>query len=209
VERRSRFALSSVPAGPLMMVMGIYFLSTFAISGLENTLGLFLEAAPELRYTSTQFGIVVLYLGLVGVITQGFLIKAMARHLREQQVLAIGSALMIVGLGLLPGVKSTATLYQVVSVLFLGYGMVSPSLSSLNALLAPEHIRGEMLGIGQSMASLGRILGPIAGGWLYDTHGHGSPYTFGAVISFCSLILASWLTWRMAVRRLNVRGEAT
>jgi MFS family permease len=42
--------------------------------------------------------------------------------------------------------------------------------------MAPEDQRGEMLGVFQSVQSLGRIIGPNLGGTLFSLVGPGAPF---------------------------------
>jgi len=44
------------------------------------------------------------------------------------------------------------------------------------------HKYGETLGFLQSAGSLGRIVGPILGGWLFGAMGINSPFLFAAVV---------------------------
>ncbi|MGE3316993.1 MAG: hypothetical protein AB7O26_17895 [Planctomycetaceae bacterium] len=93
-----------------------------------------------------------------------------------------GIVLMVVGLALiaLAGAKgSVAMLYGVVPVTVIGVSAVTPSLFSLLSLRTPASDQGGVLGTGQSMSALARILGPIVGFLLYD-EGLTYPYWFGA-----------------------------
>jgi len=56
--------------------------------------------------------------------------------------------------------------------------------------LSPTAETGGVMGIGQSMSTLGRILGPMAGGFLFDTMGAGSPYWLGAAVMLVACVLS-------------------
>jgi len=47
--------------------------------------------------------------------------------------------------------------------------------------LSPKEVVGGVLGIGQSLSTLGRILGPLIAGYAYDNFGMQTPYMIGAV----------------------------
>jgi predicted MFS family arabinose efflux permease len=51
-----------------------------------------------------------------------------------------------------------------------------------------------VMGVGQSMSTLGRILGPIAGGFLFDAMGAASPYMLGAACTLLACLLSFKLT---------------
>jgi DHA1 family tetracycline resistance protein-like MFS transporter len=162
-EKR-RFALADMPQTPLRVTMLAYLASTLAMAAMENTLGLFVMDSAELHYTPLQFAMLLLYLGVMVALTQG--------------------------LAGTPWATTTPAIYALMGALCFGYGLVSPSLSSLASKLAPEAVRGEVLGFGQSMASLGRIVGPILGGWLYQSVSHGATYGAGAAFSAACALLA-------------------
>jgi predicted MFS family arabinose efflux permease len=47
-----------------------------------------------------------------------------------------------------------------------------------------------MLGLAQSLAALGRIVGPAWGGFLFDRAGAATPYVSAAVVMSVALLLA-------------------
>ena len=193
VTRRGWSTWSLVPAGPLRQVLLTAVLATAAFSGMENTLGLYVVDEPTLHYDVKGFAQVLLFLSAVIVITQGFLVKPLARRLRECRMLGAGALSMTVGLLALSVARTSPVLYAAVAALCFGYGLASPSLSGLNARLAPEAVRGELLGLGQSMTSLGRVIGPIAGGWFYQSVSRGSTYVFGAILAVLCVAVAAVL----------------
>jgi len=46
------------------------------------------------------------------------------------------------------------------------------------------------LGINQSASSMARILGPLAGGFVYGALGTSAPYVGGAIVALMAFILA-------------------
>jgi MFS family permease len=59
-------------------------------------------------------------------------------------------------------------LYIVLPVVVIGFSAVTPSLQSLLSRHTAATEQGEVLGLGQSMAALARILGPVVGLILND-----------------------------------------
>jgi MFS family permease len=186
---RALVALARVPRGPLRTVLSVWFLSTVAMGAMENTLGLFVEAAPPLRFQPDDFALLLLFLGVAVALTQGVAVRRLSRRFREEQLVSAGSVVMAASLALTPWVRGAPDIYLAMGALCFGYGLVSPSLASLASLLADEDRRGEVLGLGQSMASLGRIVGPAGGGALYEHAGHGSPYLAGGAVCAACLVL--------------------
>ena len=67
-------------------------------------------------------------------------------------------------------------------VLAVGMGFNNPSLTSMVSRLADPNDQGGILGLASSLASLGRVVGPAWGGYLYDAYGmtHAVPERRGA-----------------------------
>jgi MFS family permease len=67
---------------------------------------------------------------------------------------------------------------------------------------AKSEFQGLTLGLGQSLSSLARVLGPSTGGFLYGNLGHRTPFMLGALSMGLSFLLA------MSVyNRVNSKGE--
>jgi MFS family permease len=77
-----------------------------------------------------------------------------------------GTLLMTAGLlliGLAGSAGSTGMLYVVLPICVIGFSSLNPSLQSLLSRHTAATQQGGVLGLGQSMAALARILGPIVG----------------------------------------------
>lgn len=179
-----------VTSNNLRVVLLTAGLVTASFSGMENTLGFYVNESEGLQYGPNGFALVLLWLSFVIVITNGVLVKPMARRMRETRMLALGSAALALGLFGLGAAWNTPTLYLAVTLNCFGYGLASPSLAGINAKLAPEAVRGELLGLGQSMTSLGRVVGPILGGWWYQSVSRGGSYVVGGAIAVGCFALA-------------------
>jgi MFS family permease len=64
-----------------------------------------------------------------------------------------------------------------------GFAFVNPSVSALISKSADADRQGEVLGVNQSFASLGRILGPFVGSTLYAMHpSHTLPFVVAVAV---------------------------
>ncbi len=79
--------------------------------------------------------------------------------------------------------------YFVMFLLAGGNGISTPLLTAMVSEYAPENERGEVMGIYQSVQSLGRIGGPLMGGILFEV-AHGAPYFAGGAIMLVAFGLA-------------------
>ena len=175
---RTRAVLGMPAVGPLVLV---YFLSIFAFANFEATLARFTQEAFGL--TDNGNFLVFASIGAVLMLAGGAY-RPLAKRLPEARLLAAGLALLIAGMAGLGFVALAVYRSEVAAVsvpsavrwLFhvaaatavVGFAFVNPSVSSLISRHADPTRQGEVLGVNQSFASLGRILGPFAGSVLFS-----------------------------------------
>ncbi|MFM7291571.1 MAG: MFS transporter [Planctomycetia bacterium] len=171
---RTAAVLRMPQVGPLVL---IYFLSIFSFANFEATLARLTESA--FRMTDDGNFLVFAFIGMMLLIAGG-LYRPLAKRLPETRLLTAGVGLMILGLG---GVGLVAwavhglgarhgwplekLFYLAAAVAVAGFAFVNPSVSALISRSADPDRQGEVLGVNQSFASLGRILGPFVGSMLF------------------------------------------
>ncbi len=69
-------------------------------------------------------------------------------------------------------------------------GLNGPALSSMVSRLTHADDQGGMLGLASSLASLGRVVGPAWGGYLFDQFGMTVPYFSSAAIMLGAVLVA-------------------
>lgn len=156
----------------------IFFLSTFAFANMEATLVLLTE--KWYHFDSAANSYMFAYIGVIMVLVQGGLIRRLSGKVPERILILVGAALITGGLVLTVTIKNTTALYIAIGLLAVGSGLNNPSNQSLISKLANPEKVGGVLGVGQSLSTLGRILGPIVGGWLFKYASDAMPYYFGA-----------------------------
>lgn len=163
--------------GPLIWV---FFLSSFAISAMESTLALYVFDRFQWGLKEVSWGFA--YIGVVATINQGFLVRRLLPKWGERTTLYVG--LFCAGLSLaLIGFSNTIPVLALAMTLFsFGYAFINPSILGSVSLLSSDHEQGKVLGTTQGTASLGRILGPIVGGYAFGHFGISSPYWIGAAV---------------------------
>jgi MFS family permease len=140
---------------------------------------------------------VMITVGLTAVVVQGGLIGQLRKRMSEKLMIIAGTATIavsFVGLSLVGGLGQQGWLlmFPVIIVLSVGSGILSPSQSSLLSRSVPGAEQGAILGMGQSMASLGRVLGPAMAGILFQIF-HGLPFVVGAVLIGVGTLVATGL----------------
>ncbi|QDU10971.1 MFS transporter [Gimesia aquarii] len=192
-----RHALARPKIGIILLTI---FLTTFAFAQFESTLSLLTQ---ELGFAARSNFYIFAYIGLILTLSQGILVRRLIPKMGEYRMGLAGIVLMVVGL-LLIGVAgksdSYTLLYAVLPISVIGFSATTPSLQSLLSLNTSEDEQGGILGVGQSISALARILGPLAGIVLFKGTKNGfiqgsitSPYWVGAVIMVLGLLLLGFL----------------
>ena len=166
-------------------LMTVFLLSSLAMSGMEATLILFMGEKFQWDIKQVSFGFA--YIGVIIIFTQGFLVRRMLPKWGERKVLRLGLLFFAVGLTLI-AVSSTLTGMAVaMTLLSLGNGLSNPSTLGSISLLTDSKEQGAAMGVTQSMASLGRILGPAIGGFLYGHIASTAPFWVSGLMAFIGL----------------------
>jgi MFS family permease len=106
------------------------------------------------------------YLGLVMTLAQGFLVRRLARKASEGTLAVGGTWFSLASLVLLSvAVRGENFLWLCVgmALFVVGIAFVTPALQSLISRRISPAQQGHVLGVGQSLSSLARIIGPVAG----------------------------------------------
>ncbi len=196
-----RLALGNPAIAP---VVWCFFLATLGFGGLEVTLSLLNRDALGLE--ERQNFLPFAYVGFVLMLTQGFLYRRLAHRVSEVTFMALGIALMGLGVGCLGVVtwmavqpwQTTAVLWSVVGVgltaAVVGFAFLTPSAQALVSRRSDPARQGEILGVNQSASAMARILGPVIFLTLYKAHpSHLLPYAFGAALLLLMLPLIPYI----------------
>lgn len=179
----------------LNVILFLLFLNTFALAHVEATLFLYVQQQFGWSLTKASFGFA--YIGLIMVITQGYLIRKLMPKYGEARVLIAGLALSAVGFGLSSMAGSVPLLALGVTLLGFGNGMANPSLTGGVSLISGADDQGVNLGVGQSLSSMARILGPPTGGWIYQSISPSSPFAMAAGVAALGVLIAWSIRGRM------------
>ena len=163
------------------------FVATAAFAGFEATFALFGQARFDLTLSST--GAVFAGIGLFLVLVQAGLVHPVVSRLGAVGTLRGGLMLNIVGLLLLAVAVHWPVLVLALAALIIGQGLTTPTLASIVAGRSPSERRGGVLGLQQMASGMGRVIGPVMAGVLFQHVGVGAPYVVGAGITAAALAL--------------------
>lgn len=182
------FIMRTLTSDRLRISFLLFFISTFAFANMEATLVLF--TAQNYHWDAGANSSMFLYIGFWIILIQGGLIRRLTKKNNEKRLISLGSLLTAIGLGLVPFCKEPNLLWVALAVMSIGSSINNPCNQSLLSKLAPAEFTGGVLGIGQSLSTLGRILGPIVGCYLFGHMGAASPYVAGAAFMMVSMVLS-------------------
>jgi predicted MFS family arabinose efflux permease len=174
---------------PIALLFAVAFLITFAIGALEATFALTVPAVYG--YAAAGVGGLLAFAGLVQAIAQGYLVGKLAPRTGEAALAVAGAAALAVGLAPFGSWSSHVALYGMLVLIASGYGFATTAVATLISRRTGRELQGEALGINQSVLSLARVLGPLAGGLIYQALGPAAPYIGGAAMAALAMVLAT------------------
>lgn len=172
----------------LLLILALYFIVTMAFSAFEATFALFSEA--RFGYTAASIGFLFTFIGVILALIQGVCVGWVVKRIGERRLIPLALFLISMSIGMLPFVWNVPALLVALGLLAVGMGFNSPSLSSMVSQLSDADDQGGTLGLASSLASLGRVVGPAWGGYLYDVHGMTTPYLGAAALMFFAVAVS-------------------
>ena len=165
----------------------VFFLSGLSMAQMESMLFPFLADEFNWGLRTASYGFA--YIGVLMVITQGWLIRKWMPKFGEPLLLAVGLALFAISLFAIAFSTTVALLGITMTVFALGNGLMRPPNLGMISLLTPAEEQGITMGVTNSLASVGRIVGPIAGGLFYEKLGHGAPFITAGVLGVIAFLI--------------------
>ncbi len=154
---------------PLIPLFLVAFFTTFSFAGLEATFPLFIEAGWE--YKQKEMGWMFMVMGAIVVPLQGGLLGKLINRLGERRIIIAGLLLNALGMVFLLYAFNFVTLTIYLTITGIGNQLIRPTNTSWISKQTSIG-QGAAIGIMDAFLSLGRILGPLLGGWLYDKSAH-------------------------------------
>jgi DHA1 family tetracycline resistance protein-like MFS transporter len=205
-ERPSRLTLAreAFDRPALRQILILFFIATAAFAGMETTFALWSEGA--FGWGPRSVGLSLLFVGVVLIVMQGFLVGWLAQRFGEARLVVAGISIIAAGLLGLPLSAIVPEALIAMGLMAVGMGLFSPSINSLLSFHAGATERGGIMGVGQSASSLARVFGPIVAGFCFDHWGRNAPYYFSATVMAAMVLLA--LRLPRAPAPAAVQGES-
>lgn len=191
-------------ATALFSPLGALFFFTlfisFAIACIDGTMAYFImdrfgltsepSSIPVLSgsmvLTGPQvMGIVFTALGVIGAICQAALVGRSMRKFGEEKTIMIGLVFLAAGMVLLQLSEGLVSLIAFTGLMIVGASLVNLYINTLASRRTDAEHQGAVMGMLDSFNSLGRVLGPLTGGFAYLIS-MSLPYMSSAAIALLS-----------------------
>jgi len=207
-----RTALSDADLRPLVL---IFLVVSVAFSGVQVAFIPFV--ADIYQYDEAQAGLLLTYIGVLGVLNQGVVVRALSRRYADTRLAVGGATLLLcslvlipfappIGRALFPSVLGASpellALLLTLAVLSSGNGLLNVGTASMVSAAADEESQGSAFGVTQGAGSLGRTVGPPVMTAIYVL-AYWAPFLLGAALTVA--VVAGLVA---LVRRSTVFTEA-
>lgn len=173
----------------LMPLFLLAFVWSFALS--NNQVNVPLLGAEKFQLDTGAIGLGFALMGVVSAITQFFLLSSITRVLGQHTTIAGGLVLMGLSFAAMPFLPhSVPLLYLAMALAGLGSAVSRPVITALVTEETKEP-QGITLGTANAFESLGRMLGPLLGGFLF-VFGQTVPFVFSGTVA----LLVVWFVIR-------------
>jgi DHA1 family tetracycline resistance protein-like MFS transporter len=214
-NRIQKFELSHLnPFGHLfelfsIKILGKLFLTSFtfffAFNAMYGITSIYTK--DVFLWNPTRIGLLLFGVGIIDIISQGFLVRKLIPKLGEVKLVIVGLVLIIAGVGTAAVTSiyvSTTIFYIGEIILNVGDGLLEPSISGLIANSVGPGMQGKVQGASQSVQAIARILGPLMAAFLYG-YFRGLPY-MSAFILFI-VAMAVFITAIPVIRSHRVKDS--
>jgi MFS family permease len=188
-----------------LLVMSFLQVVSFGI--VEQVFALFFKSHLGFsdRDAALRTGYALAYVGVIGALIQGGLIRRLAPRLGERRLLAVGLLLYLSGVAAMPFGPSYASYFLILLPLAVGRSFIDPSTSALVSRASQSGQQGRTFGTFQGLSSLARIVGPFVGlnAFELDTR---LPFFLSAGVA--GLVFASSLSL-LGLQGVDVDGRST
>ncbi len=164
-----------VPQIRLFLVSILLWTTGFAV--LQSNIAYLTE--DRLGWTPDQTNSLFFLIGIIQVITQGFLIQRLVGRFGELRIAVTGLVMIAIGFVII-GITSITLFAPLVFFASLfnagGNGLMIPTSAALLSKAVTVREQGRIQGGSQSVQALGRVIGPLYGGWAYTTFSAAAAY---------------------------------
>ena len=183
-------------SSPIMLALSLGFIGQCVLGLLVATYALFGEAVLfaswEPESVGFGVGLILAVVGLSQLFTQGALIGPALRRFGELRLIEIGVVLRAAGMAVIAFTSSPWLSTVGIAMFAVGGGLTVPPTQSTATKAVPGNLRGGILGLYQSVSSLGTIIATAIGGVLFAVDAF-LPFKVAALLAIGALLPAAAL----------------
>jgi MFS family permease len=190
--------LRALSSYPLALLLAVYFLGITSFAAMTSLLALYFERVYGIG--AVEMGYLFLVAGGVTVIVRGLVLGRMVRRFGEIVTVRVGATALAASFIVVPLVPGFGWAIAAVPLYAFGAGTLFPALATLTSLAAGRDCQGAILGGSQFVGGLGRVLGPIWAGFLFQAVAIRLPFHVAAILTAAALLLTAWIPLRLQSR---------
>jgi DHA1 family multidrug resistance protein-like MFS transporter len=175
--------------GPLGVLLLMAFLVSFGLTNFQGIFGYY--ALKKFGYGTEEVGWILTVVGIVAALTQGLLTGPLTKRWGEAAVIKATLLVSAITFGLLLVANNLVTVLITTGLFTLPNALLRPAVISLTSKQAGTR-QGAAMGLNNSFNSLGRVVGPVWAGLVFDVN-YDLPYISGAAIMFAGFLVS--LVW--------------
>jgi DHA1 family tetracycline resistance protein-like MFS transporter len=185
----SRFSgIISALSKPMMSsLLAIQFIMSLAFAAFPVIMPLL--AISQFGLSSSTMSFFFIYVGLIQIVFQGFIVGKLASKLGDEKLIPLGSLLMTVGILFMAVYPIYYIFIALTTIMMIGIGILGTAIPSVISKNTSKSEQGGTLGVTQSVSSIARIPGPLLGGFVFEFAGLGAPFFLSAFMLAIATIL--------------------
>jgi MFS family permease len=187
----------SMTAYPLSILLLVYFLTISSFNAMTSVLALYMERAFGMN--QKDMGLLFTLAGGTTVIVRGLLLGPLVKRVGEGPTVRVGIAALFCSLIAMPLLPGRGWAMAIVPLYAFGAGTLFPALASLVSRATDEESQGSILGGSQVVGGLGRVIGPLWAGFVFQRLGIATPFQVGAALVVIAMVVA----FRIPVPRIR------
>lgn len=188
--RNIRYALATPSLRTIFLVV---LLLSLGFTFFTQFFSVFL--IQKFQFSEGRIGMLFGWIGLWLAFTQGFTVRQLSRRVSSPQVLQFSILLLALALAVVAFPEQGYLFYFINPFIATFQGITSPNLTSVISSQATPDQQGRIMGINQSMLSLGQSIPPLVGGYVNTIDGR-LPMLIAA-----GLTLLAWGMYMVYYRR--------
>jgi DHA1 family multidrug resistance protein-like MFS transporter len=182
--------LKEALTGSFGVLFFLAFLLSFGLTNFEAIFGLYVSG--KFGYGPERVGVILMVVGLASTLGKGLFTGPMTKSFGENNIIRgslLAGALCFI---FLLYAKTYPMILGATALFILSKTLLRPSILAVISR-STSMGKGAIMGLSNSFMSLGRIIGPLWAGYVFDLN-FDYPYMSGAVILFLGFLIS--LRWR-------------